>query len=384
MKQSSLLLIFFLTITNQVAYSQIIGNPKTNSIITKKGTSSDLIIPIEIGFINTGSVATSPTLSIDIHNDYANLINQFSVADFAKVRILNNLQTLNINAGATASAPNAFYLFIDKTVIVNCDKIINLSIKEGQNILSTIKITIQPDDVVLSLDNYLEKDIDPKVNKLDYVTKVESSTNNNVLTIYGYKEISADNGSKHNVFLKRNVELKKGKVFTITEWSAFVKWNWKNHWTPVPVSLITVPFKIRPSVNFNGNNITTNANAGLSNIGFNLDLGKVQMDRYFTTGKKSTHKFSIGLLAAPTVEEIDATNTNNFTNLTTATKSKQLFFSTGVTISYSYNDISFVFVPAGWDIGTTTIGNNWVYSGQRWWGFGIAISPKLFATAFNK
>jgi len=41
--------------------------------------------------------------------------------------------------------------------------------------------------------------------------------------------------------------------------------------------------------------------------------------------------------------------------------------STWITISYTYNEISFVFVPAGWDFATTTIEKSWGYNKQRWW-----------------
>jgi hypothetical protein len=124
------------------------------------------------------------------------------------------------------------------------------------------------------------------------------------------------------------------------------------------------------------------ATSGLTNIGLNLDLAKIEMARYFSNGKKSTHRFSFGFWSAPSVEELDSTFTLG--HLAKDVKSKQLFVSAGITISYSYNGISFVFVPAGWDFGTSTIGKNWVYHKQRWWGFGIAISPKIFATVLNK
>ncbi len=372
MKKKFLLLAIILMTVFQLAHSQtIIGIPKTNSVTVKKIAGSDLLIPIEIGFLNNGTVAATPTVLININNTYINLINQFSAADLLNVRILNNSQMLSINPGVTANAINAFYIFVDRTVIVNCDKIIYLSFNEGANILSTIKITIKPDEQLFTLPQYLNA-----ANVLDYVTKVESA--GNTLTVNGYKTITS-NGQTNSIFLKKNVALGNGQVLAVNEWSWIFN---RGHWQPVPFSIITVPFKIRPQITVNSKEFKTSASSGITNLGFNLDLGKFQMDRYFSTGKKSSHKFSLGFWAAPSVEEVDSVYTSGY--LAKDVKSKQLFISTGLTISYSYNDISFVFVPAGWDIGTTSIGKNWVYNGQRWWGFGIAISPKIFATILNK
>lgn len=371
MKQKFIILTIFLVFASQLTYSQIIGIPETNSMMVKKIAGSDLLIPIKIGFLNTGTAATTSTVLININNTYTNLINQFSAADLANIRILNNNQTLSINPGVTANATNVFYLFVDRSVIVNCDKIIYLGINEGANILSTIKITIQEDEQLFNLTQYLNA-----ANVLDYVTKVESA--GNILTVYGYKTITS-NSQTMSVFLKRNVALGNEQVLAVNEW------NWifnRAHWQPVPFSIITIPFKIRPQITVKSNDFKTSASSGITSLGFNIDLGKYQMDRYFATGKKSSHKFSLGFWAAPAVEEVDSVYTSGY--LAKDDKSKQLFISTGLTISYSYNDISFVFVPAGWDIGTTSIGKNWVYNGQRWWGFGLAISPKIFATILNK
>lgn len=372
MKIKFLFLAFFLMTVCQLAHSQsIIGNPKTNFVTVKKITGSDLLIPIEIGFLNKGTVVRTPTVLININNTYTNLINQFSAADLANIRILNNNQTLSINPGVTANATNVFYLFVDRTVVFDCDKIFYLSINEGTNILSTIKITIQPEEQIFNLTQYLNAS-----NVLDYVTRVESA--GNTLTVNGYKTITS-NGQTNSIFLKKNVALENGQVLAVNEWSWIFN---RAHWQPVPFSIITIPFKIRPQITVNNKDFKTSASSGFTNLGFNLDLGKYQIDRYFATGKKSSHKFSLGFWAAPSVEEVDSVYTSGY--LTKDVKSKQLFISTGLTISYSYNDISFVFVPAGWDIGTTSIGKNWVYNGKRWWGFGIAISPKIFATILNK
>lgn len=357
---------------NQVVFSQtIIGNPKTNSLTVKKIVGSDLLVPIEVGFINTGTDTATSTILININNAHTNLINRFSDADIENTRVINNNQTLTINPGGTTNATNAFYLFIDRAVFINCDKIIYLNINEGSNILSTIKITIQSEDQIFSLSQYLDTE-----NRLNNVTRVESV--GNILTVNGFKRITY-NGQTDTIFLKKNVALDNGQVLAVSERS----WIFNpSHWQPVPFSITTIPFKIRPEITSNNNVFKNTASSGISNLGFNLDLAKYQMDRYFATGKKSSHKFSVGFWAAPSVEEVDSVSTNGY--LAKDVKSKQLFFSTGVTIAYSYNDISFVFVPAGLDIGTTTIGKNWVYNRQRWWGFGIAISPKVFSTVLNK
>src|SRR5690606_25221289 len=109
---------------------------------------------------------------------------------------------------------------------------------------------------------------------------------------------------------------------------------------------------------------------------------KYQVTRYFSTARKSTHRWSIGFAATPSVEELDSKTTSG--TLAADEKSKQLFISTAITIAYSYNDISFIFTPAGRDMGTSSIGKDWIYEGERWWGFGIAVSPKIFSTVLNK
>jgi hypothetical protein len=138
----------------------------------------------------------------------------------------------------------------------------------------------------------------------------------------------------------------------------------------------------------NGRTFGTNTIAGLSNLGFNLDLGKYQIDRYFSSGKKSTHKFSIGVWAGPSVEELDSVYTNGGKGALgtvpgKSATSKQFFVSTGLTISYSYNDISFVIVPLGKDFATSSLGKEWIYNSEWWWGFGIALSPKIFGAILN-
>ena len=213
-------------------------------------------------------------------------------------------------------------------------------------------------------DYYLKKENGVK---LDYLIKVTSSLD--TLTLYGYT--TGDNTTLH----KRKVKLDKGQVLAVSNWSYF--WNpW--HWKPIPVSITTVPFKIRPEID----EFATKASSGLTNVGLNFDFFRWKTDRYFADASKSSHKFYAGIWIAPNVEELDSIQTRGF--LTKDTKSKQLFISTSLTVNYSYNNITFSFVPIGFDFATNSIGKEWVYDKKRWWGFGIGIEPKIFSTIANK
>jgi hypothetical protein len=359
-------------------------NPKTNVITVKKTANADLVIPIKVDFINQSAKAINPSVTLQIDKASAPAISQFTDLEFAKMKILNANQNISLNPNETKKPDNIFYLIIDKALEINFDKIIYLNFTEGARQLCNIIVNIQAYDKVLTLGNYMnEKKLGKREHRLDSVSKVE--LNNNILTISGFKEITVNSSTK-NIFLKKNVELKRGEVYSVTEGSwVFHPYHWKS----VPISIITVPFKVRPPISENGKFFDRSATSGITNFGFNLDLFEGQRDSYFSTGKKTTHKLSIGILATPSVEELDSVFTNGANGRLgkgpgKMEKSKQLFISTGVTISYSYNDISFVIVPYGLDYGTSAIGKTWVYHKQRWWGFGIAISPKAFATIFAK
>jgi hypothetical protein len=371
---------------SKAIYGQnIVVSLKSNIITAKKIAGVDLVIPIDIDFINTTANAQSLTPTIQIDSTTSPTIIRFNPIEYANSQILNNNITLNFNANGVRKISNIYYLFINRSIAIGSDKVVYLNIMDGGSQLGQIKVNIQSQDTIFSLTNYLEKNRRPRnrVNRLSYVTKVESS--NNLLTLSGYKQVLANNGQREEVFLKTYVELVKGETLAISEWS-WVGIGW--HWKPFPLSLTTVPFKVRPEVKSNGKLFSSVASSGLSNVGFNIDLVKYQMDRYFATGKKSTHKFSFGLWLGPSVEELDSIYTNGANGalgkgIGKVEKSKQLYISTGLTISYSYNDISFVFVPIGYDYATSKVGKTWVYNKERWWGFGIAVSPKIFATILN-
>ncbi|EFK60137.1 hypothetical protein ACR776_04240 [Sphingobacterium spiritivorum] len=370
MKKLLLLFIGGLIFSSPAVFGQ--GNPivraKSNPVTAKMITDNDLVIPIELDFFTTAPLTSA--ISIQIDNSKAPVDNQISNDDIGKIKIFNNNQTITTKSDDT-STTKTFYLVLDKAVKIENEKILYLKINNIAGQLSVIKVMIAPDDQILTLDDYfIEK------NKLGYVTKVKAG-DNNILTIEGYKEVSLNNGKKEDIFMKRNVELKEGKAYGFFEWNHIFK---RYFWRPVPLSLTTIPFKVRPRIVSRGVEFTTSANSGISNIGFNLDLIQYQQDRYFTSGRRSLHKFSLGLYAGPAVEELNFLTTNGA--IAKDLTSKQLFVSTGITLSYSYNDISFTFVPLGWDFATSSIGKQWVYNKARWWGFGIGISPKVFSRIF--
>lgn len=203
--------------------------------------------------------------------------------------------------------------------------------------------------------------------KLYSIIEVES--NKDTLIVYGYDK------NDNSTLKKRKVKLDRYQVLGINEWSWFGN---SGHFKPLPISITTVPFKIRPELD----EFETNATSGVSNLGLNFDLGRWKTERYFAGGKKSTHKFYGGIWVAPSVEELDSIQTRGFLN--SEKKSKQLFISTALTLNYTYNNLTFTFVPIGLDFATSSIGKEWIYDGRRWWGFGIGLEPKFLNSIANK
>lgn len=140
-------------------------------------------------------------------------------------------------------------------------------------------------------------------------------------------------------------------------------------------SLITIPIKIRPKTE----NIPSNVDSGLDNVGVNFELISRQWDKYFVTGRNSTHRISGGLMLAPLVQELTKDNTKSKTG-----NSKQFFISTGLTFNYSYNKILFTIVPIGFDFASNQTGKDWVNNGNYWWGFGIGADLKILESMFDK
>lgn len=339
----------------------ILAIPKNNSITVTKIKDIELNIPIEIDIVNDANADQAKTITLQLDNSQAEVIKRMNAStELPSLRIINSSQTIELKKDETKKTLSGFYITLDRSITIYSNKTVYVKIICEGTTLNTIQISIEPSDI--SLDDYFNETNDVK---LDEVTKVESI--DNVLTVSGYKKNA---GTNEFSFLKRKIVLKKGEVYTVKDASFSL-------YKPA-LSLITVPFKIRPKQDA----FKTTASSGLTNIGFNLDFFGWKRERYFSSGKKSALRYGFGTWIAPSVEELDSVYTDGF--LGKNVKSKQLFISTGFTFSISYNDVSFVIVPAGWDFATSTIGKNWVYNKQRWWGFGIAISPTVFAPILNK
>jgi len=183
--------------------------------------------------------------------------------------------------------------------------------------------------------------------------------NINVVAVTSEGGILNINGYSGNNFLSTRVLLTPTQVLAIS------KSSFRPH-----LSLVTIPFKVRSSID----TIPQNVQTGLTNAGIGLNIYNYKLTRYFSSGNKSTHLFGFGFIFAPAAEELSPDNTRKYVNK----KSKQLFVSTGVSFAYTYNDLTFMLIPAGFDFATTTDGRNYIYNKKRWWGLGIGISTKLF------
>lgn len=158
-------------------------------------------------------------------------------------------------------------------------------------------------------------------------------------------------------------------------WNGFV--TIKNYRAPLDgfgsISVMTVPFKIRPK---NKSNFVT-AQFDFNNFGFYFPLSIWERTHYSVDNTSSFHKFSFGFLLAPMVQKLNDDNTSNyFQNPTTSYSA--LIMSTSIAFSYTHNNVTFSFIPLGADFGTDNAGKKWDNHGNFWTGFGIGIDTKLF------
>jgi hypothetical protein len=209
-------------------------------------------------------------------------------------------------------------------------------------LLTILSITILGQNSTITIEEFKKRKL--------WIFEVKSSLD--TLKIKSFDPKNNNNIVSHNIILKQNKGL---GVWTTSYLSHF--------------SINTVPIKIRPALD----NFPQSAFTGLNNAGINFGIYNKRLDRYFFNNKKSSHFFSAGLNIGPSIEELTPENTNNYI----LTKNKQLFITGGISLTYSYNDISFTIIPMAYDFATTKEGREYIYNSKMWWGFGFGIKTSL-------
>jgi hypothetical protein len=328
---------------------------KEQKIIIEKG-KDEVIVPIEIDIetkLKTKKDEFKGILQLNIsRNTDTGVKIPF---EYDKLSIRDEKLNILLNKRKTVKVFYAVFKDLNlskgNSVLFTASLIVNGVTKSTEKKLVIMLIKAQ--DLIYSLDDYLYND----TLKLDNITKLEST--NNIVSVYGYHQ------NNRNIILKRQISLKGGQAFVFGEKNA-------SPYSP-RFTLFSVPFKFRPKKE----DLKATTSSGLSNLGVNMDFLGWKREYYSSSGRKSSHRFGIGLMGAPAVEELDSLTTKGY--LKGGVKSKQLFISTGISISYSYNNLTFVFVPVGLDFATSTVGKEWVYKKSRWLGFGIGVDVKLFS-----
>jgi len=139
------------------------------------------------------------------------------------------------------------------------------------------------------------------------------------------------------------------------------------------ISIMTVPFKIR-SKNEQG---YVTAKADVKNVGLYFPVALWNHKRYWLNNSTTSHKFSVGFLIAPMAQELNNKNTNDyFQNPDTSYNAFML--STSISLTYTYNSLTFALIPIGFDFGLDEAGKQWDNHSNYWAGVGIGIDTKLF------
>lgn len=352
MKQKIQFTIALLVLSAAICRAQLTPKFKQKNITAEKAKGA-VIVPIDIKFNNPEKTQ----ISVDL---------QFVVLSSQVDKYKFNVSKISFISPPSAFFTKTFYLTIDSSANISEPRTMKLSgsIINGEitTSLDSLNVTIVPFvDQIYTLGDYLS---DSQLN-LQYVTRVESV--GSILTLHGYP-------TKNSVFpTTRKIELQRNQVYKVTE----------PKFKP-SFSLLTVPYKVRAEIK--DQNLKNSATGGLANLGINMDLLGKKTDKYFSSGNKSTQKLSLGVWLAPSVEELDSLTTRGMLGKAKGKveKSKQLFVSAGLTLNYTYNNIQLTLVPIGFDIPTSGLGNRWSYRYKPWWGFGIGVDPKIFATILNK
>lgn len=168
-------------------------------------------------------------------------------------------------------------------------------------------------------------------------------------------------GERNHQSVKRRVQPNRSGAFVLTDGTyLFSKYYFDNN----PMSIVTMPIKIRPS--FIDDNVMFDPinTFAFRNIGINFDLLCVRNRRYDLSGNVNSNSLSLGLMFLASIDEVDLETTEN-----------HFFFSSGISFSYKLNHLSLLVIPLGFDI-TSSIPNqaDWAYAGRLWWGVGLGVN----------
>lgn len=188
----------------------------------------------------------------------------------------------------------------------------------------------------------------PSLNPNEIIVKVDDHTGNalNLIIL----------NLQTNQQTPRTITLQPYSFFTITT-------------TDITFSAVNIPFKIRSKVDSTEANVETN----IANIG--LFIGKKrEAKRYYYSGRETVHSICGGLFISPTAINLNEVNTEG----RVTGEISQFGLSTGIGFSYTYNKVSFMVIPAGFDIGLSSKTDTWIYNKKYWFGFGFGVDLGLF------
>ena len=349
-------ILFFLSLSG-VAQNNIYFSHDVN--IIGKFRNAETVAPI---YFETDD----SNIAIEIANDYLGQMDSTQLADLnKKVKIVKHKVSINNQS----PIDNAYYysLVFDGSYNPESELSIRLHLIHSGELINSTIVTIQP--ILMDKVQMFRYKTDRRF-KLDEVFKVEFQDGEYI--VHGRKDSTYE---KFSIINPTGIPFHHAKFTTLGKFSSNDPW---------PVSLTTVPYRIytRPEIKLDDGTIETKdrlVTSGLSSVGVNFELFRLDSEYYFISGKKSLHRYSLGILATLLVQSTDSTNTHP---IIVQSKSSP-FLSLGLTLSYSYNGINFNLVPIGKDFGLTSDAKRWIYNDQLWYGIGIGVSPKFIERVFK-
>ena len=200
-------------------------------------------------------------------------------------------------------------------------------------------------------------------------SETKFNADSGIWRIGGWKSITVSECNCESEYVSYNVKVNEYDVIH-ESYGGF-------SWIP-KVSVLSIPIKFRPAIKYTSKGsqeeIERPQEGGIDikNVNVGLNFFNKRIDRYFSYGTSTSHKISGGILfgltgIGLTKDNVNIDPNNDFKDVT------QLFVSTGLNLSYSYNTINFSIIPIAWDFGLSEPGRSYVYHKKIWFGFGIGI-----------